>query len=142
MQYHRNFLPKTTFWYENYNLNLANDDSQADDTEKNTAKISDCNNLTVNVTLSGRTLYKDGAWNTLCLPFDVSTTTGPLSGDGVEVQILNTESSNLSGTVLTLNFDKETTGTIAAGTPFIIKWTKPEGYDDNPKAFDIIDPEL
>lgn len=139
---HRNFLPKTTFWYENYNLNLANDDSQADDTEKNTAKISDCNNLTVNVTLSGRTLYKDGAWNTLCLPFDVSTTTGPLSGDGVEVQILDTQTSNLAGTVLTLNFDKESTGTISAGTPFIIKWTKPDGYDAAPDAFDIIEPEF
>ena len=26
----------------------------------------------VNVTLDGRTLYKDGAWNTLCLPFDMT----------------------------------------------------------------------
>ena len=140
--YHRNFLPKTTFWYENYNLNLANDDSQADDTEKNTAKISEFNNKTVDVTLQERVLYKDGEWNTLCLPFDVSTITGPLSGDGVEVQILNTESSNLSGTVLTLNFDKEATGTITAGTPFIIKWTKPDGYDTDPDAFDIIEPEF
>ncbi|MBO7115060.1 MAG: hypothetical protein J6V95_07800, partial [Bacteroidaceae bacterium] len=140
--YHRNFLPKTTFWYENYNLILANDDSQADDTEKNTAKISEFNNKTVDVTLKDRVLYKDGEWNTLCLPFDVSTTTGPLSGDGVEVQILNTELSNLSGTVLTLNFDKESTGTISAGTPFIIKWTKPDGYDTDPDAFDIIDPEF
>ena len=140
--YHRNFLPKTTFWYENYNLILANDDSQADDTEKNTVKISEFNNKTVDVTLQDRVLYKDGEWNTLCLPFDVSTTTGPLSGDGVEVQILNTELSNLSGTVLTLNFDKESTGTISAGTPFIIKWTKPDGYDTDPDAFDIIDPEF
>ena len=28
--------------------------------------------MSANVTLSGRTLYKDGSWNTLCLPFDVS----------------------------------------------------------------------
>ncbi len=139
---HKNFLPKTTFWYDNYDLILANDDSQADDTEKNTAKISEFNNKTVDVTLKDRVLYKDGEWNTLCLPFDVSTITGPLSGDGVEVQILNTESSNLSGTVLTLNFDKEATGTITAGTPFIIKWTKPDGYDTDPDAFDIIEPEF
>ncbi len=112
------------------------------DNADNTTIITGANGSVADVTLSGRTLYKDGAWNTLCLPFDVSTTTGPLSGDGVEVQILNTESSNLSGTVLTLNFDKETTGTIAAGTPFIIKWTKPDGYDAAPDAFDIIEPEF
>ncbi len=139
---HKNFLPKTTFLYENYNLILANDDSQADDTEKNTARISDFNDKTVDVILKDRVLYKNGEWNTLCLPFDVSTTDGPLSGDGVEVQILDTQTSNLFGTVLTLNFDKETTGTIAAGTPFIIKWTKPDSYDTDPDAFDIIDPEF
>ena len=63
------------------------------DNADNASAISEANNQLASVTLSGRTLYKDGAWNTLCLPFDVSTTTGPLSGDGVEVQILNTESS-------------------------------------------------
>jgi hypothetical protein len=139
---HKNFLPKTTFWYDNYDLILANDDSQADDTEKNTVKISEFNNKTVDVTLKDRVLYKNGEWNTLCLPFDVSTTDGPLSGDGVEVQILDTQTSNLFGTVLTLNLNKETTGTIAAGTPCIIKWTKPDGYDADPDAFDIIDPEF
>ena len=68
-----------------------------------------------------RTLYKDGSWNTLCLPFTVSTTTGPLSGDGVQAMTLNGKDSGLSGTTLTLNFDAAP-ATIAAGTPFIIKW--------------------
>ena len=77
------------------------------------------------VTLQGRTLYQDGDWNTLCLPFDVSTTSGPLAGDGVVAMTLNTASSGLSGTTLTLNFTKATT--IPAGTPFIIKWGEQEG---------------
>ena len=79
------------------------------------------------VTLSGRTLYKDGSWNTLCLPFAVDlTASGTLSGDGVQAMTLNTSSSNLTGSTLTLNFDAAET--IPAGTPFIIKWDKPDGY--------------
>ena len=72
------------------------------------------------VTLSGRTLYKDGSWNTLCLPFDISTASGTLSGDNVKAMTLDTTTSNLAGGTLTLNFTAATT--IAAGTPFIIKW--------------------
>ena len=72
------------------------------------------------VQLTGRTLYKDGDWNTLCLPFDVSTTSGPLAGDNVVAMTLNTSESNLTGSTLTLNFEAATT--IPAGTPFIIKW--------------------
>ena len=138
----RNFLPKTTFWYEDNKVVLADNDSELADDEKNIAKIEANKGIVSDVTLKNRVLYKNGEWNTLCLPFDVSTTDGPLSGDGVEVQILDTQTSNLFGTVLTLNFNKETTGTIAAGTPCIIKWTKPDGYDADPDAFDIIDPEF
>ena len=77
------------------------------------------------VTLSGRTLWKDGDWNTLCLPFDLNITSGPLAGDGVVAMTLNTASSGLSGTTLTLNFTAAET--IPAGTPFIIKWGEQEG---------------
>ena len=77
------------------------------------------------VQLTGRTLYKDGDWNTLCLPFDVSTTSGPLAGDNVVAMTLNTSESNLTGSTLTLNFDAAPT-TIPAGTPFIIKWATKE----------------
>ena len=73
------------------------------------------------VFLSGRTLYKDGNWNTLCLPFAVSTTSGPLSGDNVKAMVLDGDDSGLSGTTLTLNFD-DAPEPIPAGTPFIIKW--------------------
>ena len=73
-----------------------------------------------NVTLSGRTLYKDGYWNTLVLPFDVTIASSPLAGDNVVAKVLK-ESSNLVGGTLTLNFS-DAPAKIPAGTPFIIKW--------------------
>ena len=94
--------------------------SLSDNDSNNTAvtKLNGVNSL--NVTLTGRTLYKDGAWNTLCLPFDVSTASAPLSGDGVTAMVLDAANSGVSGSTLTLNFTSATS--IPAGTPFIIKW--------------------
>jgi hypothetical protein len=34
----------------------------------------------LNVNLKDRTLYKDGDWNTLCLPFDVTVGSGVMAG--------------------------------------------------------------
>ncbi|UKK57967.1 InlB B-repeat-containing protein [Prevotella communis] len=78
------------------------------------------NKQVADVTLSDRTLYKDGYWNTLVLPFDVTIASSPLAGDNVVAKVLN-ESSKLDNGTLTLNFDNAP-ATIPAGTPFIIKW--------------------
>ena len=78
---------------------------------------------TYSVSLNGRTLYKDGDWNTLCLPFDVTVGSGQM--EGATAMTLNGSTSGFDSEsgVLTLNFDNVTEGnTIAAGTPFIIKW--------------------
>jgi len=97
--------------------------------------------------INGRTLYKDGDWNTLCLPFslgdnDVKIGNQPtFSGTVLEGAIVKKlESSSLSddGT-LTLNFSKDLTY-IEAGYAHLVKWEKPEGYDQNPASFDIKDP--
>ena len=100
---------------------LLNDDSEA--AEKNATIISNYANdgKVYEVTLSGRTLYKDGAWNTLCLPFDVTITGSILDGDNVEAMVLRPSNSGLSGTTLNLYFDAAP-ATIPAGTPFLIKW--------------------
>ena len=97
------------------------------------------------VTLVGRTLYKDGAWNTLCLPFSLDAAqvaASPLAGAAISV--LDTEDGSYShvtgledGT-LYLNF--RTTGSVTAGVPFLIRWDKPQGYDDNPDAYDLVSP--
>ncbi|MCR4810471.1 MAG: C10 family peptidase [Prevotella sp.] len=108
----------------------------------NTSIIKANHNTTTDATLYGRTLYKDGAWNTLCLPFDVSTTSGPLSGDNVTAMVFDGEHSRLDGTTLTLNFNPAPEP-IPAGTPFIIKWAKAEGYDAaDPATRDIVNPEF
>ena len=71
------------------------------------------------VVLTGRTLYKDNAWNTLCLPFSTSTMEDDL--DGATVKTL--ESSSFSGGTLMLNFSESNLADLAAGKPYIVKWS-------------------
>ena len=70
------------------------------------------------VILNGRTLWKDGAWNTLCLPFDMSEAQvmEQLSPDA----LMTLKETAFRGGTLTLDF--ENTTTIEAGKPYIIKW--------------------
>ena len=91
------------------------------------------------VTLTGRTLYKDGAWNTLVLPFAIDDFTGtPL--EGATVKELNATTSNLDNGTLTLNFSDNLTA-IEAGKPYIVKWAKADGYDEaDPETRDVKNP--
>ena len=89
------------------------------DTEDNTATITSNNGYLADVTLVGRTLYKDGRWNTLCLPFDVVLEGSPL--EGATVRPLT--SASITGVTLNLTFG-EPVDKLKAGTPYIIKWTK------------------
>ena len=85
------------------------------------------------LTLAGTTLWKDGSWNTLCLPFELSSLSGtPLEGATVKTL----ESSNFSGGNLTLNFSDNLT-TIEAGKPYIVKWDSGSN-DDNPTFHDVV----
>lgn len=69
------------------------------------------------LTLNGRTFYKDEKWNTICLPFSVSDFTGsPLQGATVKAL---TASSFADGT-LTMTFTDATS--IDAGKPYLVKW--------------------
>ncbi len=109
------------------------------DDRDNTAVITANNEQQRNVTLVDRTLYKDGDWNTLCLPFDVTIAGSPL--DGAEVMELDVENKwkmdngqwmidNVNGTNQT-GLDSEGTlylyfkdaDEIEAGKPYLIKWT-------------------
>lgn len=82
------------------------------------------------VILQGRKLYKDGTWNTLCLPFDVKITESPLAGDDVVARTLG--SSSYENGTLKINFTAAPE-TITAGTPFLIKWNKSETNLENPE---------
>ena len=91
----------------------------------NTSVIESNNGKWVNVTLADRTLWKDGDWNTLCLPFDMSAEQIAASVlAGADIRALTSAEFN-AGT-LTLNFTPETgddaVKAITAGTPYLIKW--------------------
>ena len=122
------------------------------DNADNSSTIDNNRNKLANVTLDGRTLYRDGNWNTLCLPFHFNIEGSILDKTGATLMELDTESNNYdhptgfdNGT-LYLNFKSAGT-TIEAGKPYIIKWTKPNDYDLEsngdelePNGFDISNP--
>ena len=89
----------------------------------NSSTLSGCQNKPCDVTLSGRTLYKDGKWNTICLPFDYDPAYGVLAGDGVEIYELT--NAEIAGTRLNLFFGDNVAGNgvMRAGIPYIIKWS-------------------
>ena len=126
--------------YEYTYANVKNVISLSDNAD-NSSAISAADSHTADITLIGRTLYKDGSWNTLCLPFKVTVGSGQMAD--ATAMTLNTSSSgfNASTGVLTLNFDEVEQGsTIEAGTPFIVKWSKDDGYDDNPALHNVTNP--
>jgi len=81
--------------------------------------------MNAKVELIGRTLYKDGKWNTLCLPFNFTAEQIAAHTDfaGAKLMELNTDGKNgfdaTNGT-LYLAF-KEATA-INAGVPYLVKW--------------------
>lgn len=69
------------------------------------------------ITLTGRTLYTDGDWNTLTLPFALDNFTGtPMEG----ATVMTLGSTDFSAGTLTMDFTEVTS--IAAGRPYIVKW--------------------
>ena len=124
-------------------LVLANNDSELDEEEKNTALIGGNTGEPTDVKLAGRTLYRNGFWNTLCLPFDVENI-GDSPLEGATVMELDLEGKyNADGELdeagaYQTGFDA-TDGTlylyfieaeeIEAGKPYIVKW-EDEGLEN------------
>ena len=102
-------------------------DNKAD----NGSVISELDGVTADITLTGCTFYKDGAWNTLCLPFALSNFAGtPLEG----ATVMTFSDASFAAGTLTLNFAEVTS--LTAGEPFIVKW--PVGTDiANPVFKDV-----
>jgi len=105
-------------------LELSND-GKANETAINEAAAT---GKPYDVTLSGRTLYKDGEWNTLCLPFNVTLADSPLSGATAKTLA----DATMNNTHVSLTFGEAVTE-LEAGVPYIIKW---EGGDN------IVNPEF
>ena len=133
----------STYFFDNSTLNIASGQTLTDGTNTYTGSninVDDLNGETLfgvdvlyddkrndiaslngkhtNVLLSGRTLYDDGYWNTLCLPFDLKLSGSVLDGDNVELMTLG--DASFSNGTLTLDFvDADE---IKAGVPYIIRW--------------------
>ena len=123
---------KNGIWFDDNFYGTLATVTLADNADNSTA-ISGADGCVADVTLSGRTLYKDGSWNTLCLPFSLSAAQIAAHADfaGASIKELISSTSGLDGTTLTLNFTDATS--IVAGRPYIIKWDS----GDN-----IVDPEF
>ncbi|MBP3711079.1 MAG: hypothetical protein IJ219_11605 [Bacteroidaceae bacterium] len=103
-----------------------------DDMDNQTILASN-NGQRVDVILRGRTLYKNGSWNTLCLPFDMSLKGSPL--EDASVKMLDASYfDNTTGT-LTLYFSEDQTS-IKAGTLYIIRWQ--DGEDVFSQVFERV----
>ena len=89
-----------------------------DDNDINAKRLSNYNGETVNVALSGRTLYKDNKWNTLCLPFAINDfkTETTLK----DATVMKLYSSSFGDGTLKLDF--ESLNNLEAGQPCLVKW--------------------
>ena len=114
------------------------------DNASNATLLRDTDGKQLNVTLSGRTLFKDGNWNTLCLPFDLSMDQFNNQLNGGKLMELDIEGTydtdkktGFDPTTGILRLYFKEASEIKAGTPYIIKWPKPSGYDDHESDHDL-----
>lgn len=110
--------------HNDVNVTFKGDFGYLYDNANNSVMIGSILNTVQNVKLAGRTLYCDGNWQTLCLPFSLANLIGtPLEGFTVKeldtVAAYNGHVTGLDGETLYLNF-KDATG-IEAGKPYIVK---------------------
>lgn len=121
--------------FSTLSISLLDDDSNA--TVKNSTRIANYDGQIAAVTLSDRTLIKDGYWNTICMPFDLTIAGSPLAG--ATIKKLDTTSSvqygeneyhttGIEGDCLYLNFAEATS--IVAGVPYLIKWAIGDNITD------------
>ena len=105
------------------------------DAANNSSAINALNGQTVNIVLANRTLYKDGNWNTLCLPFsidDMDIADTPLAGAKL-MSLANVNSNTgFDSSTGTLTLDFVDAGEIEAGVAYIVKWETTGDPIENP----------
>ena len=95
--------------------------------EKEVNEIEDWENSNVTVK---RTFYKDGDWNTLCLPFDVSAKEVK-AAFGSDAQLRQVDEANSKDNTVAFT----TATAIRAGVPYLIKFDKLAENADQPQEF-------
>ena len=121
-------------WTENV-LELANDADNSSDISAAYAGGKTYNR----VILNGRSLTKNGNWNTLCLPFSMTAeeiATSPLAG--AIIKEMDEESTTYSVGTYTLSLKFKTATSIEAGKPYIVKWADDSGTVGNPLTFNLV----
>ena len=133
-----------TYTFTSENDVLIKQDVSLSDDANNDEILEMYNDCPSNVTLQGRTLWKDGSWNTLCLPFDFSARQLAMSTlQGATLKTFASSDFDISTGTLTLNFVDA--GSISAGMPYIVKWRKPDDYvkydgTNANKCSDVVNP--
>ena len=148
--------PGIPFYINNTDI-LLDDDTDQPDGYKNTDRLAaNFHSSGKDIMLYGRTLYRDGDWNTLCLPFDVvlNDQRNPLHGatimyfdyrywydTGNERSYNYIDGYHRSGEIdadgsLHLYFNSE--NCINAGDPYIVKWETTGDPIVNPVFKDVV----
>ena len=108
----------------------------------NSALIDLTHGHVVDATLSDYTLYKDGRWHTLCLPFNLSVLKGsPL--EGAKVMMLGSSATCATGfdaTTGTMTLEFVESDRIEAGIAYIVKWEISDDYDGHESDLCITNP--
>ena len=117
---------KTAAYWSSYaNAILGIQSLTLNENTGNSTAIQNADDQMSEVTLSGRTLYKDGKWNTLCLPFNFSAEQIAAHKDfaGAKLMELNTDGKNgFDATDGTLYLAFKEATAINAGVPYLVKW--------------------
>ena len=104
------------------------------DAADNSTAINNANGIPADVTLSGRTLWKDGSWNTLCLPFSMTAAQVTEQLAPTELKELDVAAGSydhrtgIENSTLYLNF--KSASTITAGKPYIIRWNSADNLEN------------
>lgn len=94
---------------------------EMDETEAFLTKLSEAR--TKSFALVRRTLYKDGYFNTICLPFDVpNINASPLKGAEVYTFDGGTVSGTTGNEQLNLSVSPLVGNSLSAGVPYLIQW--------------------
>lgn len=119
-----------------------------------TSALSDYEGQTFNVKLRGRTLYKDGSWNTICLPFDIPYFTSTIFL-GADCDVCEMDQTKYYKAAESESYYYRTgcqdgrlylffrnVNSITAGVPYLVKWDKVDGYDGHhdPATYDHLEP--
>ena len=103
---------------------------------ENSQAIEKADGKIYNVVLQGRTLKKDGSWNPLYLPFDVTLEGSPLEGADVKRFESTMMQENGNPVERTLELYLMNVAEITAGQPCYLRWTS--GEDEvNPTFRDV-----